>query len=200
MQGPRTSSNANAPARGRKRSCSLRGRWLSAFAVLAITTLVLAAVAMVALFNAKAAIQGFDERILPSVAKSLALSERVTHLAAAAPYVAEMSISARLNQEKADLLKRQEEVRVLAAQLPPASGAATGVPKVLSAMQVVLDDLIEFKRLDLALREEGRGRIHALSQMERCEAAAKQSQATLAKTRAERRRRGHDDTNGDRAG
>ncbi|PBI86935.1 Blue-light-activated protein [Variovorax boronicumulans] len=166
MQGPRTSSNANAPARGRKRSCSLRGRWLSAFAVLAITTLVLAAVAMVALFNAKAAIQGFDERILPSVAKSLALSERVTHLAAAAPYVAEMSISARLNQEKADLLKRQEEVRVLAAQLPPASGAATGVPKVLSAMQVVLDDLIEFKRLDLALREEGRGRIHALSQME----------------------------------
>ena len=34
----------------------------------------------------------------------------------------------------------------------------------------------------------------------RCEAAAKQSQATLAKTRAERRRRGHDDINGERAG
>jgi len=150
----------------RVRSCSLRGRWTLTFGVLAITTLVLAAVAMVALFNAKAAIQGFDERILPSVAKSLALSERVTHLAAAAPYVAEVSISARLNQEKAELLKRQDEARALAAQLPPASGAATGIPKVLSAMQVVLDDLIEFKRLDLALREEGRGRIHALSQLE----------------------------------
>lgn len=148
------------------RSCSLRSRWAFALGVLSIALIVLAAVAMVALFNAKAAIQGFDERILPSVAKSLALSERVTHLAAAAPYVAEVSISARLNQEKAELLKRQDEARALAAQLPPASGSATGIPKVLSAMQVVLDDLIEFKRQDLALREEGRGRIHALSQLE----------------------------------
>ncbi len=154
------------PTPRHRRSRSLRERWILTFGVLAITTLVLATVAMVALFNAKAAIQGFDERILPSVAKSLALSERVTHLAAAAPYVAEVSISARLNQEKAQLLKRQDEARALAAQLPPASGAATGIPKVLSAMQVVLDDLIEFKRLDLALREEGRGRIHALSQLE----------------------------------
>ncbi|MES2251906.1 MAG: ATP-binding protein [Pseudomonadota bacterium] len=164
MQGPRAPSHA--PARARSRSCSLRGQWIFTFGVLAITTLVLAAVAMVALFNAKAAIQGFDERILPSVAKSLALSERVTHLAAAAPYVAEVSISARLNQEKAELLKRQDEARALAAQLPPASGSATGIPQVLGAMQGVLEDLIEFKRRDLALREEGRGRIHALSQME----------------------------------
>lgn len=144
----------------------MRNRWSLTFGGLAIALIVLAAVAMVALFNARTAVRGFDERILPSVAKSLALSERVTDLAAAAPYVAEINDLPHLEREQSALRQRQQELRALAAQLPPDSGSATGVTKVLSAMQATLDDLIEFKRQDLGLRKEGRERIQALDELE----------------------------------
>ncbi|RIX74106.1 response regulator [Acidovorax cavernicola] len=155
-----------AGARRYHRACNLRNRWSFTFGALAIALIVLAAVAMVALFNAKTAVRGFDERILPSVAKSLGLSKRVTDLAAAAPYVAEISDLARLEREQSTLRQRQQELRARAAQLPPDSETATGVIQILGTMQTTLDDLIEFKRQDLALRQEGRERIQVLDQLE----------------------------------
>lgn len=137
------------------------------FAVLAATTCVLAAVGMLALVNTRSAVQGFDEEILPSVAKSLALAERVAHVAAVAPHIAEVAIISKLTQESEELLLRQKEVERLAKELPLAQQAASGLPQLLSALHATLGELIEDKRQSLFLREDVRAQLFALGQLQR---------------------------------
>lgn len=153
--------------RGMTWPASIRARWMLTFAVLAATTVVLAAVGMLALVNTRAAVQGFDEEILPSVAKSLALAERVAHLAAAAPYIAEVAIASKLTQESAELMLRQDEVARLAGELPLARQSASGLPQLLSTLHAVLGELIDLKRQDLFLREDARAQLFALGQLQR---------------------------------
>jgi signal transduction histidine kinase len=148
------------------------------FAVLAATTVVLAAVGMLALVNTRSAVQGFDEEILPSVAKSLALAERVAHLAAAAPYIAEVAIASKLTQERAALMLRQQEVERIAGELPLARQSATGLPRLLGTLHAVLGELIDLKRQDLFLREDARAQLFALGQLQR-RLPGKDERATL---------------------
>ncbi len=137
------------------------------FAVLVVTTFVLAAVGMLALINTRAAVQGFDEEILPSVAKSLALAERVAHLAASAPYVTEATIPSKLTQERAELQLRQNEVEQLAKELPLARESTSGMPQLLASLKDSIAALIETKRQDLFHREDARAQLYALGQLQR---------------------------------
>ncbi|MCR6476920.1 PAS-domain containing protein [Variovorax sp. ZS18.2.2] len=146
---------------------SIRARWMLTFAVLAVTTCVLAAVGMLALVNTRSAVQGFDEEILPSVANSLALAERVAHVAAVAPHIAEVAIISKLTQESAELQLRQQEVERLAKELPLAQQSASGLPRLLTSLHATLGELIEDKRQSLFLREDTRAKLFALGQLQR---------------------------------
>jgi PAS domain S-box-containing protein len=144
---------------------TVRARWLLTTAVLGVSTAILAVTGLVALRSTHQIVASFDEKLLPSVAKSLELAERVSHLAATAPYVAEVAIMSKLTQESAELDERRAEVARLAGELPIAREAPSGLPPLLAELQQILDDLIATKRRELFVREDLRARLLSLEQL-----------------------------------
>jgi signal transduction histidine kinase/ActR/RegA family two-component response regulator/HAMP domain-containing protein len=148
----------------RIRRGSLRRRWFVAITILGGATALLAAAAVVALRDTGRQLASYNEQVLPDVAKSLELAERVSHLAATAPYVAEAAIASKLNQESAELKKLQAEVDRQAGS-PSLRTQTSDLAPVLSALQSSIDELIQVKREDLFLREDLRAQLFVLDEL-----------------------------------
>ncbi|HEX7689891.1 MAG TPA: PAS-domain containing protein, partial [Burkholderiaceae bacterium] len=148
----------------RIRRGSLRRRWFVAITILGGATALLAAAGVVALRDTGRQLASYNEQVLPDVAKSLELAERVSHLAATAPYVAEAAIASKLNQESAELKKLQAEVGRQAVS-PSLRAQTSDLSPVLSALQTSIDELIRVKREDLFLREDLRAQLFVLDEL-----------------------------------
>jgi signal transduction histidine kinase/CheY-like chemotaxis protein/HAMP domain-containing protein len=143
---------------------SVRQRWNLTVWALVATTVVLAVTGVVSLLGARQAASVFDEKVLPNVSKSLELAERVSHLSATAPYVAEVAIVSKLAQDSAELKTRQDEVQALMRALPLVRENATELAGLLGQLLSSVDELVDVKRRDLFLREDMQSWLFALEQ------------------------------------
>jgi len=144
---------------------SVRKRWMLTVSTLVATTVILAATGIISLLNARQAASVFEEKVLPNVAKSLELAERVSHLSATAPYVAEVAIMSKLAQDSAELKGRQEEVEALMRALPLVRENSSELAGLLTQLLASANELVEVKRQDLFLREDVRSRLFSLEQL-----------------------------------
>ena len=143
---------------------SVRQRWNLTVWGLVATTVVLAVTGVVSLLSARQAASVFDEKVLPNVSKSLELAERVSHLSATAPYVAEVAIVSKLAQDSAELKTRQDEVQALMRALPLVRENASELAGLLGQLLSSVDELVDVKRRDLFLREDMQSSLFALEQ------------------------------------
>ena len=143
---------------------SVRQRWNLTVWALVATTGVLAVTGVVSLLSARQAASVFDEKVLPNVSKSLELAERVSHLSATAPYVAEVAIVSKLSQDSAELKTRQDEVQALMRALPLVRENAAELAGLLGQLLSSVDELVDVKRRDLFLREDMQSWLFALEQ------------------------------------
>ncbi len=141
---------------------SVRKRWNLTVSALVATTVVLAVTGVVSLLSVRQAASVFDEKVLPNVAKSLELAERVSHLSATAPYVAEVAIVSKLAQDSAELKTRQDEVQALMRALPLVRENASELAGLLGQLLSSVDELVDVKRRDLFLREDMQSSLFAL--------------------------------------
>ncbi|WP_435100357.1 PAS-domain containing protein [Arhodomonas sp. AD133] len=144
---------------------SVRARLLLAFTILAIAALLLAAVGWRSLTNTDRAMQGFNERVLPEIARSLELAERAANLAALAPYVAEVNVPFQLQAESAALRERIGNVLALARRIPDLEDAAPGLPALVGRLDDTLTALIDKTRDGLYLQEDIRQHLYRIGQL-----------------------------------
>ncbi|MGD8709512.1 MAG: PAS-domain containing protein, partial [Ectothiorhodospiraceae bacterium] len=146
---------------------TVRVRLLLAFSTLAVAAMVLAVVGWRALSNTQSALQGFDERVLPDISRSLELAERTANLAALAPYVSEANVPFQVQAESEAFRQRVQKVLALAGRIPDLTDAAPRLPGLLERLNKTLTELVGLIQRDLYLREDIRQHLYRLGQLRR---------------------------------
>lgn len=141
---------------------SVRSRLLLTFSVLFLSAMVLALVGWLGIRDTRDVMRDFQQHVLPDVARSLELSQRIAAIAAMAPYVAETNRPFQLQAEASALRTRLSDVEVLAESLPRARSAELDVKPALLALKASIEELIDVTRRDLFLQEDLREYLYRL--------------------------------------
>ena len=142
---------------------SVRGRLLLAFAITFAAAMAIALVGWIGIRDTRDALRDFQSHVLPDVSRSLELSQRISAIAAMAPYVAETTRPFQLQSEAQALLTRVDEAERLALALPPERSKELGLGPALTELKATITELIDTTRKDLFLQEDLREYFYRLS-------------------------------------
>ena len=142
---------------------SVRLRLLLAFAVIFASAMAIALVGWIGIRDTRDALRDFQSHVLPDVSRSLELSQRISAIAAMAPYVAESTRPFQLQSEAQALLTRVEQAERLALTMPPERARELALGPALTELKSRITELIEVTRKDLFLQEDLREYFYRLS-------------------------------------
>ena len=142
---------------------SVRSRLLLAFAITFAAAMAIALVGWIGIRDTRDALRDFQSHVLPDVSRSLELSQRISAIAAMAPYVAETTRPFQLQSEAQALLTRVDEAERLAMALPPERSNELGLGPALAELKATITELIDTTRKDLFLQEDLREYFYRLS-------------------------------------
>lgn len=125
----------------------VRTRLLAAFAILLIAGVALAVVGWLGMRSMQRELAGYEDEVLPGIARALELAERTAQLAAIAPHLAESRTPETLETNAAVVAGLLDDIRRRSLTLPPSGELQPSMSRRLEGVDRDLSNLIMLTKL-----------------------------------------------------
>lgn len=125
----------------------VRTRLLAAFAILLIAGVALALVGWLGMRSMQRELAGYEDEVLPGIARALELAERTAQLAAIAPHLAESRTPETLETNAAVVAGLLDDIRRRSLTLPPSGELQPSMSRRLEGVDRDLSNLIMLTKL-----------------------------------------------------
>jgi len=125
----------------------VRTRLLAAFLTLLVAAIALALVGWLGMRSMQKELSGYEEELLPGIARALELAERTAQLAAIAPHLADSRTAENLETNAAVVAGLLDEIRRRSSNLPPSGELQPAMSRRLEGVDRDLSNLIMLTKL-----------------------------------------------------
>jgi len=125
----------------------VRTRLLAAFLILLFAAIALALVGWLGMRSMQRELAGYEDEVLPGIARALELAERTAQLAAIAPHLADSRTPETLQNNSAVVAGLLDDIRRRSSTLPPAGELQPAMSRRLEGVDRDLSNLIMLTKL-----------------------------------------------------